>query len=303
MEQKDNIQPTNTGYSRVNDELRDKLAHGEYNEEYNEFVDKFKKKRTSDDCYTPTNVFEAVVEWCENEYNIDRNKIVRPFYPGGNYKTFQYGKDCIVLDNPPFSILAEITRFYVENNIKFFLFAPSLTLFNSCTTCTAVCVGAEIVYQNGANINTSFVTNLNGTTRLRSAPSLYKAIKRANEENQGKKRPTPKYKYPSHVVTAASISYLSKYGIEFSVDELETQRITALDEQRKAKKTIFGSGYLLCSEKAQENEISRRLAEINSDMRIWNLSDAELKKVEELDRGHAELLRIRRDEFRQTGQE
>lgn len=38
-------------------------------------------------------------------------------------------------------------------------------------------------------------------------------------------------------------------------------------------------------------------------MRIWNLSDAELKKIEELDRGHAELLRIRREEFRQMGQE
>jgi hypothetical protein len=287
----------------MNEDLRGNLSFGEDNAEYNEFVDKFKKKRTSDDCYTPQNVYEAVVSWCEKEYNIDRNKIVRPFYPNGDYKTFQYGKDCIVLDNPPFSILAEIVRFYVENNIKFFLFAPSLTLFNSCTTCTAVCVGAEIIYENKANINTSFVTNMNGKTRLRSAPSLYQAIKAANEENQGKKRPTPKYKYPAHVVTAASISYLSKYGIEFSVDELETQRIAALDEQIKVKKMIFGSGYLLCNEKARENEISRRLAEINSDMRIWNLSDAELKKVEELDRGHAELLRIRREEFRQMGQE
>lgn len=303
MEQKDNIQPTNTGYSRVNDELRDKLAHGEDNAEYNEFVDKFKKKRTSDDCYTPTNVFDAVVDWCEKEYNIDRNKIVRPFYPNGDYKTFQYGKDCIVLDNPPFSILAEITRFYVENGIKFFLFAPSLTLFNSCTTCTAVCVGAEIIYENKANINTSFVTNMNGNTRLRSAPSLYQAIKAANEENQGKKRPIPKYKYPSHVVTAASISYLSKYGIEFSADELETQRIAALDEQRKAKKTIFGSGYLLCSEKAQENERARLLAELNSDTKIWNLSENEIEKIKQLDRGHAELLRIRREEFRRMGQE
>ena len=130
-----------------------------------------------------------------------------------------------------------------------------------------------------------------------------KAIKAANEENQGKKRPIPKYKYPSHVVTAASISYLSKYGIEFSADELETQRIAALDEQRKAKKTIFGSGYLLCSEKAQENERARLLAELNSDTKIWNLSENEIEKIKQLDRGHAELLRIRREEFRRMGQE
>ena len=54
---------------------------------------------------------------------------------------------------------------------------------------------------------------------------------------------------------------------------------------------------------ATKRRKKRRLAEINSDMRIWNLSESEIKMIEELDRGHAELLRIGRDEFRQMGKE
>lgn len=43
---------------------------------------KFKPKKTTDDCYTPPLIYEAVKAWACKEYNIDSNKIVRPFYPG-----------------------------------------------------------------------------------------------------------------------------------------------------------------------------------------------------------------------------
>lgn len=33
------------------------------NEEYTEFVDKFKPKLTTDDCYTPPLVYDAVRDW------------------------------------------------------------------------------------------------------------------------------------------------------------------------------------------------------------------------------------------------
>ncbi len=90
--------------------------------EYKDFVDKFKPKKTTDDCYTPPLVYEAVKNWACKEYDIDPDKIVRPFYPGGDYESYEYPAGCVVLDNPPFSILANIISFYLERGIAFFLF-------------------------------------------------------------------------------------------------------------------------------------------------------------------------------------
>lgn len=52
-------------------------------DDYKAFVEKFKPKKTTDDCYTPENVYKAVMEWACEEYGIDPEKIVRPFWPGG----------------------------------------------------------------------------------------------------------------------------------------------------------------------------------------------------------------------------
>lgn len=41
------------------------MAQGET---YEEFVDKFKPKLTTDDCYTPENVYETVKAWAIKEY-------------------------------------------------------------------------------------------------------------------------------------------------------------------------------------------------------------------------------------------
>ena len=97
--------------------------------DYQEFVDKFKPKSTTDDCFTPEPVYSAVREWACAEYGIEPGSIVRPFYPGGDYERFEYPEGCTVLDNPPFSILAQIIDFYLERGVRFLLFAPFLTLF------------------------------------------------------------------------------------------------------------------------------------------------------------------------------
>ena len=80
------------------------------NEEYNQFLDKFEPKKTTDDCYTPDNIYNAVADWVAEEYGINREKFIRPFYPGGDYQNEEYADDCVVVDNPPFSIIAEIIR-------------------------------------------------------------------------------------------------------------------------------------------------------------------------------------------------
>lgn len=61
-----------------------------YGETYEEFVEKFKVKKTTDDCYTPPEVYEKVKNWAVDHYGLHGRKIVRPFYPGGDYENYEY---------------------------------------------------------------------------------------------------------------------------------------------------------------------------------------------------------------------
>ena len=130
-------------------------------ERYDAFTEKFKSKLTTDDCYTPEPVYDAVAGWIAAEYGLSRDCFVRPFWPGGDYQAAEYGPGTVVVDNPPFSIIAEIIRFYCAEGVSFLLFAPALTLFTAteCTVCYLPC-GVSITYANGAKVATSFVTNL-----------------------------------------------------------------------------------------------------------------------------------------------
>ena len=75
-------------------------------EQYGTFVEKFKTKKTTDDCLTPPLVYEAVLGWVKNEYQLGEDvEIVRPFWPGRQYELEEYVPNCVVVDNPPFSIL------------------------------------------------------------------------------------------------------------------------------------------------------------------------------------------------------
>ena len=59
----------------------------ENTEEYEAFVEKFKQKLTTDDVYTPENVYRAVRGWAFEHYELEGSPVVRPFYPGGDYKS------------------------------------------------------------------------------------------------------------------------------------------------------------------------------------------------------------------------
>ena len=53
-------------------------------QQHTDFVEKFKPKLTTDDCYTPPIVMEAIMAWVADHYNLDPLTFVRPFYPGGD---------------------------------------------------------------------------------------------------------------------------------------------------------------------------------------------------------------------------
>ena len=245
------------------------------NDEYNEFLEKFEIKKTTDDCYTPDLVYDAVADYVASTYKVERSAFVRPFYPGGDYEHETYPDGCVVVDNPPFSILSEILRFYAENGIRFFLFAPTLTLFSSSSShATALPCGVGVTYENGASVNTSFVTNLEDKSiRVKTCPELYQAVKEADEKVRAEmKTELPKYAYPDYVITSAMVAKYSKYGIPFSVTKDETFPIDALDMQKEAGKAIYGKGYLLAERAAAE-----RAAAVQ-----WKLSDREMEIVRSL---------------------
>lgn len=126
---------------------------------YEAFVEKFKRKLTTDDCYTPQHVYEVIVDWLSKKCSFNRMHIIRPFYPDKDYKATDYYSGSVVIDNPPFSILAEILRFYNEHNIYFFLFCPHLTSFQNADKGTVIVADITIEYENGAKICTDFITN------------------------------------------------------------------------------------------------------------------------------------------------
>jgi len=67
-------------------------------QEYAAFLAKFEAKKTTDDCFTPPEVFAAVHRWAEAEYGLQGRRIVRPFHPGGDFVAFDYQPGDVVLD-------------------------------------------------------------------------------------------------------------------------------------------------------------------------------------------------------------
>jgi hypothetical protein len=252
----------------------------EEDEEYQELLEKFKLKKTTDDCYTPAPVYDAVARYVEETYGVSRAKFVRPFYPGGDYRREKYPADCVVVDNPPFSIMAEILKFYDERGIRFFLFAPTLTLFSSISrTCTALPCALAVIYENGASVNTSFLTNLEPKhIRLRSAPTLHAMVQAGIDEYvKSLRKSLPKYSYPPHIITSAWVGALSRLGIEFSVPVDESEIISRLDSQKESGKAIFGKGYIVSDAvKAEREKAEREKAE------RWELGDRELAIIKRL---------------------
>ena len=241
--------------------------------DYEGFVEKFKPKKTTDDCMTPPEIYEIVKDWACERYVIDPDKVVRPFWPGGDYENFDYSGGKVVIDNPPFSIRAKIQRFYLDRGIPFFLFAPSLTCINQSQykETTAIVCCSSIVYENGAEVITSFVTSLEPGVVLRSEPGLTKMINEKTKElERSKKKQLPKYSYPNEVVTAAMVQRYSKYGVEYIVSDGECEYIGALDSQKAKGKAIFGGGLLLSERAAAERAAAERAA-----AERWELSERE----------------------------
>lgn len=237
-------------------------------------------------------MYETIKDWACREYGIDPRKVVRPFYPGGDYERFDYSDGKVVVDNPPFSILSKICTFYRDRDIPFFLFAPNLTIFSSTSRNGAhmIVTGSTIEYANGAQVNTSFVTSF-GDDLIRTAPDLANAIdetvKRVRKEQR---RHLPKYAYPPELLTVTRLNEVGNAGVDFRVKASDVAFTRALDSQRAVRKAIFGGGYLMSENKAAELKAAElkaaelKAAELKAaeNVTVWPLNDKEKQIIEKL---------------------
>ena len=255
-------------------------------QEYAEFLAKFEAKKTTDDCFTPPEVFAAVNRWAVEEYKLHGRRIVRPFHPGGDFVCFDYRAGDVVLDNPPFSILSKIRGYYDERGIDYFLFAPSLTLF-SIRAPTMLVVAEDIEYANGAKVATSFITSLQPSVRVRTAPALARALRAVRPKREA----LPKYAYPHNVRNAALLQRVA--DVDFSISAAECEFTSAMDAQRDAGKTIFGGGIIMSDAKAAELKAAElKAAELKAAVEAieWGLSQREREIITRLnDRSAAQF--------------
>ena len=162
--------------------------------------------------------------------------------------------------------------------------------------CT-LCCGASITYENGARVNTGFVTNLE-EPGIRSAATLYHTIKVVNNWNDycnGRRVELPKYEYPPYVATAAILGRLSRNGIPFKATASEIYRVERLDAMKgmkttsgKSNVTIFGDGYLLTEAKAEE--LAKAKEQLKPEAITWQLSGREMEIIKNLGKDEPECI-------------
>jgi hypothetical protein len=225
--------------------------------DYESFLAKFSENpKTTDDCFTPRDVFEAVVQYVGTVVDLSDKQILRPFFPGGDYVNAVYPENGIVIDNPPFSIFTDIIKFYTARRIPFFLFGQGKTIMCCVKYCTAVIVTDLLTYENGARIYTNFASNLFGDTIIMTAPKLNDLIFSCPSQNV--KANLASYNYPPELLSFSQMQTICRGGVEFSVKRDECQIVKNLDNHPKQ---LFVEHILLSSAKAEEKESAKTLAQ------------------------------------------
>lgn len=254
--------------------------------DYDGFLQKLEVKKTTDDCYTPKEVMDIIINYVNDKYPLKDKKIIRPFFPGGDFESIDYSGDCVVIDNPPFSIVSNICKYYLERDIKFFLFCPHLTAFSSDIDCTHIIASADITYENGAVIKTAFVSNLFGDVKIIGDSALHLKFKELQRNN---KASLPKYKYPDNIITVSKISYCVEKGISLTFDKKDVRHCRGMDAQKKHGKVLFGSGFIASDKAAAaaaaaaaEAAAAAAEAAENDPIIIWELSEREKKIIKSL---------------------
>lgn len=263
-------------------------AAPDYYEKWLEHMEE--RPSTTDDCITPEAVYEAVLDWAKHEYGIGPDtRILRPFWPGRDYQQEDYGGDCVVIDNPPFSIISQIVRWYEARGVRYFLFAPGLILFNAAkdfNNVGHVIIHTTVEYKNGARVATGFVTNLSDA-RVHVSRRLDQAIQEAQKQGQPNNAPTARkcIAWPDEIINAARLRMIAPYT-ELKIGKDECASISNLGN---AKTHIFGGG-LLVSERVAARIKAARVKAAQAKTARANAA----KNVEHVELSERELEIVRR---------
>lgn len=133
--------------------------------------------------------------------------------------------------------------------------------------------GAKITYQNGANVNTSFVTNLE-KCKVRIVGEINELIK--NTKISKKK---PKYEYPKNIISAAILQKMCRYDVDIKIPEKETFFIRKMEKQKSG---IYGSAFLISDQAAEK--IKEEMTRIEN-IKQWELSEKEKDIIKYLTMG------------------
>ncbi|MBQ8097222.1 MAG: chromosome partitioning protein ParB [Prevotella sp.] len=246
--------------------------------DYELFIKKFTERpKTTDECWTPPDVYDAVLRYVGTLISLEGRDILRPFYPGGDYEHADYPEGGVVIDNPPFSQFTRICRFFMERGIPFFLFGPGLTIF-SCLKhgCSVVVVADQLRFDNGAMVKCNFATNLLGDTLVLSSPRLSRMLEACASQNQ--KVNLPSFDYPEELLAVSDLQTIARGDDEFAVSRSEACLCRNLDLHPK-KGGLFGDHLLVAKANANAKDKAKAKAKAVIPIR---LSEREQRIVEGL---------------------
>ena len=210
--------------------------------DYESYVAKFMDgPKTTDDTYTPSDVYDAILKYVAEIYDMTGKVVLRPFYPGGDYESAEYPENGVVIDNPPFSIFTSVVKFYSQRRVPFFLFGPGLTIMSCCKYCTAVIVANQITFENGAVIKCNFATNLMGDVVAVASARLSSYLEACPSQN--KKANLPTYAYPEEIVSTSDLQTIARGDEEFYIYRSSSRIVKDLDLHPK-KGGLFGDHLL-----------------------------------------------------------
>lgn len=196
------------------------------------------------------------------------------FIQGGDYQKHKYKDSDIVVDNPPFSITSQILDYYLNNNIKFFLFCDGKTmpcrLANKRKLCI-ICTDAQIVYENGAQVYTGFVTNLEDEIGI-------KITNRVLGHNE--KEDSHNYINPYQYITFKEISALNRINTEMEIEHKNFKYVKGL----KNGTGTYGGGVIV------SDKIATKIHDIIENSKqnkkiIVKFDDDEIKILNKLNEG------------------
>ena len=204
---------------------------------------------TIDECYTSPEVYDTVLKYVVERYHLQDKHIVRPFVPGGNYQQYVYDKNDVVIDNPPFSMTTEITKWYINHDIPFFLFINGLYAVSLSRglhgKATVIDTNANLSFYHKPNnqvVKLGFVTNLEPKNIV-----IRGDVALTNKLNSlAKKKTLNKFKYPENIIRNSDVLKAIRCGVELELTTNNSIFEDNLDYNKEHKlNAVHGGCYLV----------------------------------------------------------